>query len=119
MSIFICEKCGKEFNSKSHYTQHVKRKTICVSSNVNKSVPVKVSVSKNITIDTDSFDEIKKYYDEILNVDKSTYKSTNDEPTPIGCISDMITKIIFFQFFKYLMPHRHQDNIILFNGRID
>ncbi len=93
MSIFICEKCGKEFNSKSHYTQHVKRKTICVSSNVNKSVPVKVSVSKNITIDTDSFDEIKKYYDEILNVDKSTYKSTNDEPTPIGCISDMITKI--------------------------
>ena len=93
MSIFICEKCGKEFNSKSHYTQHVKRKTICVSSNVNKFVPVKVSVSKNITIDTDSFDEIKKYYDEILNVDKSTYKSTNDEPTPIGCISDMITKI--------------------------
>ena len=93
MSIFICEKCGKEFNSKSHYTQHVKRKTICVSSNVNKSVPVKISVSKNITIDTDSFDEIKKYYDEILNVDKSTYKSTNDEPTPIGCISDMITKI--------------------------
>ena len=51
------------------------------------------NVSKNITIDTDSFDEIKKYYDEILNVDKSTYKSTNDEPTPIGCISDMITKI--------------------------
>ena len=93
MSIFICEKCGKEFNSKSHYTQHVKRKTICVSSNVNKSVPLKVSVSKNITIDTESFDEIKKYYDEILNVDKSTYKSTNDEPTPIGCISDMITKI--------------------------
>ena len=93
MSIFICEKCGKEFNSKSHYTQHVKRKTICVSSNVNKSVPVKISVSKNITIDTESFDEIKKYYDEILNVDKSTYKSTNDEPTPIGCISDMITKI--------------------------
>ena len=93
MSIFICEKCGKEFNSKSHYTQHVKRKTICVSSNVNKSVPVKISLSKNITIDTESFDEIKKYYDEILNVDKSTYKSTNDEPTPIGCISDMITKI--------------------------
>ena len=93
MSIFICEKCGKEFNSKSHYTQHVKRKTICVSSNVNKSVPVKVSVSKNITIDTESFDEIKKYYDEILNTDKSTYKSSNDEPTPINCISEMISKI--------------------------
>ena len=140
MSIFICEKCGKEFNSKSHYTQHVKRKTICVSSNVNKSVPVKVSVSKNITIDTDSFDEIKKYYDEILNVDKSTYKSTNDEPTPIGCISDMITKIpeelwkkndllildpccgngnfsipILFELLKYHDKKKILENILEFN----
>jgi uncharacterized C2H2 Zn-finger protein len=66
MSIFICEKCGKEFNSKSHYTQHVKRKTICVSSNVNKSVPVKISVSKNITIDTESFDEMIKAHINLL-----------------------------------------------------
>lgn len=46
-----------------------------------------------ITIDTSTFDELKKYYDEILNADKSTYKSTNDEPTPIDCISEMISKI--------------------------
>jgi len=46
-----------------------------------------------ITIDNSSFDVIKQYYDEILNTDKSTYKSTNDEPTPIDCITEMITKI--------------------------
>jgi uncharacterized C2H2 Zn-finger protein len=31
MTNFSCEKCGKEFNSKSHYTQHQKRKTPCVN----------------------------------------------------------------------------------------
>ena len=46
-----------------------------------------------ISIETSTFDEIKKYYDEILNIDKSTYKSSNDEPTPINCISEMISKI--------------------------
>ena len=39
------------------------------------------------------FADIKKYYDETLNVDKSTYKSTNDEPTPIDCVVEMINKI--------------------------
>ena len=46
-----------------------------------------------MNIDTSSFNEIKKYYDEILNIDKSTYKSSNDETTPIDCISEMISKI--------------------------
>lgn len=45
------------------------------------------------TIETSSFDDLKKYYDEILNKDKNTYKSSNDEPTPIDCISEMISKI--------------------------
>ena len=26
-------------------------------------------------------------------MDKTTYKSSNDEPTPISCISEMITKL--------------------------
>lgn len=56
---------------------------------------VKNDNSKNapIDIDTSTFNEIKKYYNEILNTDKSTYISTNDEPTPIDCISEMISKI--------------------------
>ena len=116
MSINSCEKCGKEFNSKSHYTQHQKRKTPCINEsklkelidksvenklmNINVPLYVPLSVSSTpsntppkITIDTSTFDEIKKYYDETLNVDKSTYKSSNDEPTPIDCISEMMSKI--------------------------
>ena len=85
MAIFSCEKCGKEFSNKSSYTQHQKRKTPCVNES-------KI-LTDNITIETSSFEEIKKYYDEVLNVDKSTYKSSNDEPTPIDCIIEMIDKI--------------------------
>ena len=47
------------------------------------------SIYKKITIDTSTFNELTKYYDEILNTDKSTYKSSNDEPTPIDCINEM------------------------------
>ena len=99
MSKITCEKCGKSFNSKSHYTQHQKRKTPCVHNNKikNENSPLhssaEIELTKKITIDTATFDEIKKYYDETLNVDKSTYKSSNDEPTPIDCISEMISKI--------------------------
>ena len=49
--------------------------------------------TQKITIDTSTFNEIKKYYDQTLNTDKRTYKSSNDEPTPIDCISEMISKI--------------------------
>jgi len=59
-------------------------------------MPTTICEKSNIlfpTIDTSSFDEIQKYYNEILNNDKSTYKSTNDEPTPIDCINEMISKI--------------------------
>jgi type I restriction-modification system DNA methylase subunit len=106
MSKIRCEKCGKEFNSKSRHTQHQKRKTPCVSEGkikylVDTSVEKKqnkksaniIQHTKKITIDRSTFNEIKKYYDETLNTDKSTYKSSNDEPTPIDCISEMISKV--------------------------
>jgi SAM-dependent methyltransferase len=111
MTKISCEKCGKEFNNKSHYTQHTKRKTPCVNDSkikelIDKSVEEKltklnlplcssleIQATTKITIDSSSFNEIKKYYDETLNTDKSTYKSSNDEPTPIDCISEMISKI--------------------------
>ena len=107
MSKISCEKCGKEFNSRSHYTQHQKRKTPCVyetkikemieksvEEKINKLIPISQPVVvTNPTIDSGSFDVIKKYYDEVLNIDKSTFKSSNDEPTPIDCISQMISHI--------------------------
>lgn len=42
---------------------------------------------------SNSFEDIHKFYDEILNKDKSTYKSSNDEPTPMGCIVEMMQKV--------------------------
>jgi tRNA1(Val) A37 N6-methylase TrmN6 len=65
--------CGKEFN-KTNYAKHIK--TPC-------SKP---------TIDS-SYEELKCYYDTVLNTDRSTYTSSNDEPTPIDCIHEMIQKI--------------------------
>ena len=40
-----------------------------------------------------TFEELCVYYDTVLNTDKSTYKSSNDEPTPIMCASEMVNKI--------------------------
>ena len=98
---YSCEKCGKTFSQKGHYTKHLNKKNPCVVESkikemLDKVVEEKLNNRKNnekITIDTSTFNEIKKYYDETLNTDKSTYKSSNDEPTPIDCISEMISKI--------------------------
>lgn len=46
-----------------------------------------------MNIDNSTFEELKLYYNEVLNKDKSTYRSSNDEPTPIECINEMISKI--------------------------
>jgi len=46
-----------------------------------------------VTLFNSTFTELKTYYDTILNKDKSTYKSSNDEPTPIDCIVDMLNPI--------------------------
>ena len=40
-----------------------------------------------------SYDEIKSYYNETLNKDKKSFKTKNDEPTPIDCVEYMISKI--------------------------
>jgi len=40
-----------------------------------------------------NFEVLKKIYDDIFNIDKTTYKSSNDEPTPIDCVIEMIEKI--------------------------
>jgi len=46
-----------------------------------------------MNIKENNYEEIKKYYDSFLNLDKSTYKNSNDEPTPIGCIEEMLGRI--------------------------
>jgi len=39
------------------------------------------------------YNKLKNVYDNILNVDKSTFKSSNDEPTPIDCVIEMVEKL--------------------------
>jgi len=43
MTKISCEKCGKEFNSKSHYTQHQKRKNPCVN-----EIKIKELINKTV-----------------------------------------------------------------------
>jgi len=92
MSNLKCELCNKEFSNKNNYNKHKTRKTPCVKEITNIKIPIE-NQTNTITIENSSFDELKKYYDEVLNIDKSTYKSSNDEPTPINCISEMISKV--------------------------
>jgi methylase of polypeptide subunit release factors len=44
------------------------------------------------TID-DEYISIKQYYDNVLNKDKNLVKTTNDEPTPLSCVEEMVAKI--------------------------
>ena len=37
--------------------------------------------------------DIKSFYDQVLNADRSSFKTSNDEPTPISCVEEMIGKI--------------------------
>jgi adenine-specific DNA-methyltransferase len=46
-----------------------------------------------MNIHTNNFNDLQSYYDNVLNTDKTTYKNSNDEPTPIPCISEMISKV--------------------------
>lgn len=44
-----------------------------------------------MNIQNSSYDVLKQYYNNSLNKDKTTYKSSNDEPTPIECIEEMLS----------------------------
>lgn len=46
-----------------------------------------------ISIERSSFEELKHHYDTTLNKDKTSFRSSNDEPTPIGCIQEILEAI--------------------------
>jgi len=50
-------------------------------------------IKMTTNINSKSYSELKTYYDTVLNTDKTTYKSSNDEPTPIACIEEMMSKL--------------------------
>lgn len=45
-----------------------------------------------LTIDND-YSKIKHYYDTVLNKDKTLVVTSNDEPTPLSCVEEMVNKI--------------------------
>lgn len=45
-----------------------------------------------VTIE-ESYDQIKDFIDNKLNKDKSLFKTSNDEPTPLDCCEEMLSKI--------------------------
>ena len=83
---------------------------------------------------------IKKYYDNILNKDKNLVETSNDEPTPLDCVEEIVNKIpeefwkrkdikildpccgcgnfpivIYFKLIQYHTKEFILDNIIYFN----
>jgi len=57
-----------------------------------KHKPSLKDIEKNLIYNS-SYKDLKDYYDLVLNKDKSSYKTSNDEPTPIGCIEEMLSKL--------------------------
>lgn len=46
-----------------------------------------------MNIYTETYENLKKYYDEVLNKDRNTYKNSNDEPTPMGCVEEILSHV--------------------------
>lgn len=78
-TMHICNKCNKSFKYKSYLKKHLNRKTSCIKNEI-------------ISIDS-SYEKVKDYYDNELNKNKDLIKTSNDEPTPLDCVEEMINKI--------------------------
>ncbi len=70
-----------------------------MSLKINKKLILNNSVNKTNMestipkITTENYNTIKLYYDDVLNKNKDLVVTTNDEPTPIDCVEEMISKI--------------------------
>jgi adenine-specific DNA-methyltransferase len=49
--------------------------------------------TNQLNINNSSYEQLKEYYDNHLNVDRSSFKTSNDECTPIGCVEEMLSKL--------------------------
>ena len=61
----------------------------------NNSVIITANTMEPIipTPSNNDFATIKEYYDNVLNKNKDLVVTSNDEPTPISCVEEMINKI--------------------------
>jgi adenine-specific DNA-methyltransferase len=82
------------FTQKGHYETHLNRKRPCKPDpNIEQSVNIAIRRLEVGLFHTRSYSDVKIHYDNILNKDKTTFTSSNDEPTPIGCIEEMMTSV--------------------------
>ena len=82
MVIYSCEKCGKSFKQKGHYTKHLQRKTPCdnITDKFPKAMQMKMNNSFKIYNDEIFDEELKKNLEEILT------KYDSDKKIYIICI---------------------------------
>lgn len=158
MPTYKCDRCLKEFSKKSQYNVHINRNPPCDNkgevvekkkdADIDNSQKTEnfisqakdgINIEKKITFD-DDYNIIKKYYNTILNKDKTLVETSNDEPTPIECVEEMISKIpesfwenknvkildpccgcgnfpfvIYFKLLKYHSKKHILDNMLYFN----
>jgi len=100
MGKYICEKCGKEFNQKSHYTAHINKKNPCVVESkikelINNAVKEKLIEIKK-TSPNDIINNIEIVYDNKLVKDITTKKIHIIKPILkwVGGKTQIIDKLI-------------------------
>ena len=100
MGKYNCEKCGKEFNQKSHYTTHTNKKNPCVVESKLKEM-IDNAVKKKLieikkTLPGDIIDNIEIVYDNKLVKDVPTKKIHIPKPILkwVGGKTQIIDKVI-------------------------
>ena len=102
MGKYTCEKCGKEFNQKSHYTTHLNKKNPCVvESKIKEMIDIAVKeklveIKKAKPIEFGIIDEDDIIYDNKLVKQINTKKITIPKPILkwVGGKTQILDKLI-------------------------
>ena len=101
MGKYNCEKCGKEFNQKSHYTTHINKKNPCVNEikikeMIDNAVKVKLNEIIKTTPSNEKIQNFEIVYDNKLVKDVSTKKINILKPILkwVGGKTQIIDKLI-------------------------
>ena len=70
-------------------------KSSCKKLNTNKTETIIANTMEQVipTIANNDYATIKEYYDNVLNKNNDLVVTSNDEPTPITCVEEMVNKI--------------------------